>query len=107
MSYAIQIGLVRSDTFASKVSPLLPNSRPRWRGPAVTRGTHKDADALPFLPPVNRVVRDVAEQEIAAALSPDGPFGPRESIGERLDVCVARHEQVEVESLTAMAARAT
>ena len=67
-----------------------------WCGAGVVaRRPHVDGEPFALLPLVDRVPRDVAEQQVAAGVTPDRAFRPVESFGERLDLRIARHERVE------------
>jgi hypothetical protein len=48
--------------------------------------------ALSLLPPVDGVLQNVGEQQEAAVLDPDRPFGPFVSFGEDLDLGVRREQ---------------
>src|SRR5215204_4967129 len=70
---------------------------PAWRVGArrVARRAQEDEEPFALLPFVDRVLRDVAEQQVAAALLPHGPFGPVEPLRELLDLRVAGDERIE------------
>jgi hypothetical protein len=61
----------------------------------VARRPHVDREALTLLPAVDRVLRDVAEQQIAATVVPDRALGPVEPFGELLDLRIAGHQGIE------------
>ena len=71
----------------------LPTGRRGAR--AISRRPQEDRERLALLPSIDRVLRDVAEQQVAAAPLPHGSFGPVESLGELLDLRLGRHERVE------------
>ena len=66
-----------------------------WHVARVPRRRQVRLRALSLLPPVDGVLQDVGEQQEAAVLDPDRPFGPFVSFGEDLDLGVGREQFVE------------
>ena len=66
-----------------------------WDVARVPRRRQVRLRALSLLPPVDGVLQDVGEQQEAAVLDPDRPFGPFVSFGEDLYLGVGREQFVE------------